>query len=87
MNVKAISRYVGLALLVSALFMFLSIIVSLIDGRDSGFEPLLISFIVTLAVGAFPFIFASKASTNSVKDGYLVIVLSWMLCFIFGMMP
>ena len=87
MNIKAISRFVGLALLVSALFMFLSIVVSLVDGRDSGFEPLLISFIITLIVGGFPFVFVKKTSRVSLRDGYMVIFLSWLLSFVFGMMP
>lgn len=87
MNVKAISQNVGKALLVSALFMFLSIIVSVIDGRDSAFGPLMISFVITLIVGAFPFIFIKKAQTLSLNDGFLTIVLSWLLSFIFGMLP
>lgn len=87
MNIKAISLNVGKALLVSALFMFLSIVISVIDGRDSAFVPLLISFIVTLIVGAFPFIFVRKAEISSMNDGFLTIVLSWLLSFIFGMLP
>ena len=87
MNIKAISHNVGLALLVSALFMFLSIIVSIIYGMDSGFTPLLISFVITLLVGAFPFIFVRRQSSMSLKDGFLTIVLSWLLSFIFGMLP
>jgi len=87
MNVKAISRYTGMALLVSALFMFLSMIVSIIYGMDSGFTPLCICFIITLIVGAFPFIFVKKAPVVSLKDGYLIIFLSWLLSFVFGMMP
>ena len=87
MNVKAISLNVGKALLVSALFMFLSIIVSLMNGRDSAFGPLLISFIITLIVGGFPFIFVKKAHALSLNDGFLTIVLSWLLSFIFGMLP
>ena len=87
MNVKAISLNVGKALLVSALFMFLSIIVSIIEGYDSAFTPLLISFIITLIVGAFPFIFVKKNEALSLKDGFLTIFLSWMLSFIFGTMP
>ena len=87
MKVKAISLNVGKALLVSALFMFLSIIVSVIDGRDSAFGPLMISFVITLVVGAFPFIFIKKAQTLSLNDGFLTIVLSWLLSFIFGMLP
>ena len=87
MNIKAISHNVGMALLVSALFMFLSIIVSLIYGMDSGFTPLLISFVITLLAGAFPFIFVRKPATMSLRDGFLTIVLSWLLSFVFGMMP
>ena len=74
MNIKAISVNVGKALLVSALFMFLSMVVSIIYGRDDAFGPLLISFIITLILGGFPFIF-------------LTIVFSWILSFVFGMLP
>ncbi len=87
MNIKAIAVNVGKALLVSALFMFLSIIVSVIYGRDEAFGPLLISFIITLLVGSFPFIFVHGKQTLSLRDGILTIVLSWVLSFIFGMLP
>lgn len=87
MNLKAISLNVGRALLVSALFMFLSIIVSIIDGRDSAFVPLTISFIITLLVGAFPFIFVRKAPIVFLRDGFLTIFFSWLLSFLFGMLP
>ena len=87
MNVKAISLNVGKALLVSSLFMLLSIGVSLLEGRDAAFTPLLISFIITLLVGSFPFIFVRKTQALSLNDGFLTIVLSWVLSFIFGMLP
>ena len=87
MNIKAISTNVGKALLVSALFMFLSMIVSIVNGRDEAFGPLLISFIITLLVGAFPFIFVRDRQQVTLKDGFLTIVLSWLLSFIFGMLP
>ncbi len=87
MNIKAISVNVGKALLVSALFMALSIGVSLLYGRDSGFGPLMISFVITLVVGAFPFIFVKNVPTLSMKDGFVAIVVAWVLSFIFGMMP
>ncbi len=87
MNIKAISTNVGKALLVSALFMFLSLIVSIGCGRDAAFGPLLISFIITLIFGAFPFIFVHGRQPISMKDGILTIILSWFLSFIFGMLP
>lgn len=87
MNWKAISRNVGLALLVSSLFMFLSLVISLIDGKDSAFGPLLISCTITFLVGVFPLIFVRKAQRISLKEGYVMIVLSWLLSFVFGMLP
>ncbi len=87
MNIKAISTNVGKALLVSALFMLLSIIVSIVYGRDEAFGPLLISFVITLLVGSFPFIFVHGKQQLSLMDGIMTIVLSWVLSFIFGMLP
>ena len=87
MNLKVISRNVGVALLVSALFMLLSVFVSLADGGDSALSPLLISFVITFIVGVFPFIFVRKTAQISLKDGYMIIFLSWLLSFIFGALP
>ncbi|MBP5374231.1 MAG: TrkH family potassium uptake protein [Bacteroidales bacterium] len=87
MNLKVISRNVGSALLVSALFMLLSAFVSLMDGPDSALAPLLISFAITFIVGVFPFIFVRRTEHISLKDGYMIIFLSWLLSFIFGALP
>lgn len=87
MNIKAISRNVGYALLVSALFMFFSIIVSVMNGNDSALAALIISFTITFTVGIFPFIFVRKTSELTLKSGYMIVVLSWLLSFIFGMLP
>ena len=87
MDVKVISKNVGHALLISALFMFLSLIVSILNGKDSAMGPLAISFITTFIVRIFPFIFVRKSSAISLKDGFMTIVLAWLLSFIFGMLP
>lgn len=87
MDVKVISKNVGHALLISALFMFLSLIVSILNGKDSAMGPLAISFIITFIVGIFPFIFVRKSSAISLKDGFMTIALAWLLSFIFGMLP
>ena len=86
-NIKAISANVGRALLVNALFMLCSIIVSIIYGYDEAFTPLTISFLITALTGTFPFIFVKGHSTMSLKDSYLTIVLTWLLSFVFGMLP
>ena len=87
MNWKAISRNIGYALLVSALFMLFSILVSVIDGNDSALAALIISFVITFACGLFPFIFVRRTSEITLKEGYVIITLSWLLSFVFGMLP
>ena len=87
MNVKAISTNIGKALLINALFMFIAIVVSVINDFDSAFTPLVISFLVTLITGFFPFIFVKEKPSTSLQSGFLTIVLSWLLSFIFGMLP
>ncbi len=87
MNWKTISRNTGAALLVSSLFMFLSIVVSVLNGNDSALASLIISFVITFIVGAFPFIFVHRTSEISLKEGYVIITLSWLLSFLFGMLP
>lgn len=87
MNIKAISTNIGKALLINAMFMFISILVSAANGFDSAFTPLVISFLVTTITGIFPFIFVKGMPTISLQSGFLTIVLSWTLSFIFGMLP
>ena len=87
MNLRVISRNVGAALLVSSLFMLLSIFVSVGNGNDSALAALIISFLITFIFGIFPFIFVRRTSTISLRDGYMIIFLSWLLSFIFGMLP
>lgn len=86
-NLKAVSRNVGYALLVSALFMLLSVGVSLANGHDSALAAMSISFLITFIVGIFPFIFVRKNIPLTLADGYVIIVLSWLLSFIVGMLP
>ena len=87
MNFKVITRNVGKALLVNAFFMFLSIIVSIVNGYDEGFAPLLISFLIVSVVGFFPFIFVKKVPQTKLKEGFVIIVLSWLLSFLLGALP
>ena len=87
MNLKVISRNTGMALLVSSLFMLVAAGISLYDGGDKALAPLLISFALTFTVGIFPFIFVRKTDGITLRDGYMIIFLSWILSFVFGMLP
>ncbi len=87
MNWSTISRNVGYALLVDALFMFISAVIALADPLDTAFAPLAVSFLLTFIVGVFPFIFVKKTAAITLREGYVIIFLSWLLSFIFGMLP
>ncbi len=87
MNIKLIARYVGVALLFNALFMFISLLVSMVDGFDAAFSPLFLSTLITAMVGAFPLIFVRKSTQISIKDGFAITLFSWFLSCLFGMLP
>ncbi|HDP76079.1 MAG TPA: TrkH family potassium uptake protein [Bacteroidales bacterium] len=86
MRPHVIIRYIGMVMLFNAAFIFVSFLISLYD-RDAGQLPLLFSFLITLLLGVFPLVFVPKATDLSNKEGYLVVVLSWILSCFIGSLP
>lgn len=82
-----IMRYVGIVLLLNAFFMLASAGVSLFNDLDTGFYPLLLSFLLTGTVGAFPLIFVRGNTTINMKESYIIVVSSWVISSTFGMLP
>ncbi len=87
MDIRVVSRYVGIALIFNAVLMFVSAGVAAYYSFDRGFSPLLVSAIITFLVGYFPLIFVHERSKVRMKEGILIVVLSWLLCCLFGMLP
>lgn len=89
MNFKIVIKYISIALLFNSGFMFLSLIVSMIYGFDSSFYPLLISALLTFTAGIFPVIFVKNSGEGgiNIKEGFTIIIFSWLLSCIFGMLP
>jgi len=87
MNLRIVSRNIGIALLLNAIFMFLSAGVSAYYGVDESFSPLLLSGIITSVVALFPLIFVSKPGEINVREGLIIVVFSWILSCLFGMLP
>ena len=87
MNAGIISRNVGIALMATAIFMFISAGVSAINGFDSAFSPLLFSGMITALIGVFPLIFVRKSKDINIKEGLAILLFSWLLCCIFSMLP
>lgn len=87
MRIQVIARNMGLVLLVNALLMVLSVFVSIINSFDTGFSPLLLSAIITATIGSFPYIFVKNADEVATREGYVIVVLSWAISCLFGMLP
>lgn len=87
MNISVISRNIGIALVFNAFFMFLGVAVSVIYDFDSSFSPLFLSAVITLTAGLFPLIFVNKPDNINIREGLTIIVLSWVLSCLFGMLP
>lgn len=87
MNVSVISRNIGIALLANSVFMFISAAVSAFNNFDAAFTPLIISAIITFAAGLFPLIFVKNNDNATLKEGFTIMVLAWVLSCIFAMLP
>lgn len=86
MRTFVVARYTGLALLLNALFMFMSVGVSAFYD-DTAFTPLLLAAVITGLVGFFPFIFVRPEIEINTREGYLIVVLGWVMSCVFGMLP
>lgn len=86
MRYSVILRYVGTVMLCLSAFMAVSAGISLVS-HDTGFYPLLLSSLLTLLLGVFPMIFVSKADGITTKEGFMIVVGSWVLSCVVGMFP
>ena len=70
-----------------AAFMFLSAVVSWLNDYDSAYYPLLLSSFITALLGTFPLLFVERVEEISIKEGYGIVVGSWLVACIVGMFP
>lgn len=70
-----------------AAFMLAAAGVSMHNNYDSGFYPLLLSAIITALLGAFPMIFTDRSEEVKTKEGYAIVVGSWLVACIVGAFP
>ncbi len=87
MNRGLVIRYTGLVILLNAFFMLISAGIALADGFDTGFYPLLLSFIITAIIGSFPLIFVPKQNQITTKESYIIVLTSWGASCLLGMVP
>ncbi len=87
MRVHVVIRYIGMVLVFLAAFMLASACVSLLNDHDSALYPLLLSSFVTAILGLFPLIFVERVEEIKTKEGYAIVVGSWLVACVVGMFP
>ena len=87
MRVNVVIRYIGMVMQFIATFMLASAGVSLLNDYDSGFSPLLLSAFLTALLGLFPLLFVDRVEEIKTKEGYAIVVGSWLVACIVGMLP
>lgn len=86
MRARAIQKYLGYALLINALFLFISSIISY-SLQESSFQPLLYTAIACTITGALPTIFIKQIEGISFREGVAISVLGWVATCLFGSLP
>jgi trk system potassium uptake protein TrkH len=86
MRLPVVLRYVGLVILIDAVFLLTASMISLHDGDDS-LMPLLYAAFVSALFGAFPLIFVPSTTSISNKEGFIIVVFGWLLSCAVGLLP
>ena len=73
-------------MLIVAAVMAVSAVISFIS-NDTGFYPLLLSSLLTLVLGGFPLLFVPRTDNITTKEGFTIVVGSWILACAVGMFP
>lgn len=91
MRTKLVIRMIGVSLLLEAAMMLFSAMVAAHGEKDPSFVPLLFSAVIVGIFGAFPRIFVRDNSSDNhritIKEGYYIVVGSWVFACVFGTIP
>ena len=86
MRTSAILRYIGFIFLFNASFLIISALISVYH-NDAGVLPLLYTTLICLIFGIFPLVFVPAVYDLNDKEGYVIVVFSWILSCLIGMLP
>jgi trk system potassium uptake protein len=86
MRFQIVIRYIGIVLLFISAFMFISAVISGFL-EETAFFPLLYSGIISGLFGLFPIIYIPATTDISVREGFLIVALSWLTSCLVGVLP
>ncbi|WP_025209487.1 TrkH family potassium uptake protein [Hippea sp. KM1] len=87
MKLKLIGRFISILLIITALFLIVPLAFSFYykDGASTGF---IITILLNVSVGLFGFVLTRNPPRSlSRKEGFILVVLSWVVVSIFGSIP
>ena len=87
MNYKMLRYITGQLLIVECLLMLLSAIVSLVYGELGNIYAFIIPMAATLIIGVLFSFKKPENKTLKVKDGFVIVGLSWIVLSLFGCLP
>lgn len=87
MKYGVISRYIGMVILLVAVFMLVAAAISFFGGPDSGFAPLISSAAITALLGTLLIAFGRRPEQISSKEGYVIVTGAWLVSCLLGMLP
>jgi trk system potassium uptake protein TrkH len=74
-------------LILNGAFMALAALMAFFNEGDRSFAPLVFSASLTIITGLCPLIFVRSEANISNKEGYIIVVMAWVTCCFFGMLP
>ncbi len=86
MRFHVLLKYIGYILLLNSCFLFISFLIAWYN-NDTSMFALLYSTVLNAIFGVFPLIFVPKVSQINNKEGYFIVVLSWLVSCLFGTIP
>lgn len=88
MNIKLVVKTLGRILSLEALFMIFPLIIAILYGEEL---KNIFSFVIVIAIlivmGLASFKIETKDNSFNIKDGFVIVALSWILMSIFGALP
>ena len=86
MRKEVIIKYLGYVLLLNAVFLFISFLISFYLNEASSI-PLLYSAFICGTFGIFPMIFVERTGVINFWEGLYIVVLGWLITAVAGMLP
>ena len=86
MRLPIVIRNIGLTLILNAIMMFISFLISVFNNESSAL-PLLYSTFIALLFGIFPLVFVPESNYISSREGLLIVVFGWIINCLIGSLP